>query len=339
MSAHKRTYAKNKNISIIWRLISRHRQITLLLVLILVSYIITPRFITLTNVFYLMRIMSIIGIAAFGMMTVVLTGGIDLSLGYIAALSCVLLAYFEHWGIYLGYVEELSFIAPLPVIYLMVLGVGVLIGSIYGYIIGKWKVLDFAITLGGAFILQGTSYIIPGGQTIFGVDEFTKFIGGGGIGIIPTSFIIWIIIGIVMYIVLRYTALGKSIYAYGGGAEASQLCGISPTIAKMGAYIICGVLAAFVGIIYAGRTDTGDYRVAGFDLMLNALMATLLGGVNIFGGEGGILGVMIGSAIVAIIYNIFDLTGLHPYPRDILRGIVLIIILIGLIKGERLRKI
>lgn len=318
--------------------LSRYKQIIVLVVLLIASYMITPAFLSSKNVFYLTRIASIIGIATLGMTIVILTGGIDLSIGSIAALSCVLLAYFEHWGIYLGYVEELSFIAPLPIIYLMCLGVGALVGLFYGYIIGKWNLPDFAVTLGGLFALKGISYIIPGGQTIFGVDGFTKFLGGGGIGIIPVSFLIWIGIAVFVYILLNYTTIGKAVYAYGGGRDASQMCGISPVKVKMFAYAICGILAAFVGIIYAGRTDTGDYRVAGTDLMVNALMATLLGGVNIFGGQGSIAGVLIGSVIVAMIFNVFDLTGLHPYPRDVLRGIALIIILASLVKGEKLKK-
>ncbi|MFH7859644.1 MAG: ABC transporter permease [Candidatus Aenigmatarchaeota archaeon] len=316
---------------------SNYRQFLILTIIIIISYCISPTFLSHTNLFYLLRVGSIIGIAAIGMMFTVLTGGIDLSISSMAALSCVLVAYFEHWNIYLGHVEQLSFIAPLPIIYLMCLGIGATFGLLWGFIISKWNLPDFAVTLAGMFILKGISYRLPAGQTIFGVDEITIFIGAGEIGFIPFSLLVWAIVCVVAHIILNYTIVGKHTYAYGGNPPASKICGVSPLKVKMFAYAICGLLASLVGIIYAGRTNTGDYRV-GEELMLNALMAVLLGGTNIFGGEGKIPGTIIGTIIVAMIFNVFDLTKLHPYPRDVLRGLMLIIIIILLIKGEKFRK-
>jgi ribose transport system permease protein len=316
----------------------KYRALLILALLIVISYVISPSFISYTNFIYLTRLASIIGIASLGMMLTILTGGIDLSVGSMAALSCVLLAYFEHWGIYLGYVEQLSFIAPLPVIYLICLGLGGTLGSLWGFIIGKWRLPDFAITLAALFILKGMAYILPRGQTIFGVDSVTRFIGASTIGPIPFTIFIWIMASVVIYIILNHIPVGKHIYAFGGNPVASEVCGVSRLKVKMLAYAISGMLAALVGVIYAGRTDTGDYRV-GEDLLVNSLMATLLGGVNIFGGEGRVTGVIIGTIIVAIIFNVFDLTKLHPYPRDILRGIMLLVILATLIRGEKIRKV
>jgi ribose transport system permease protein len=315
----------------------KYRALLILALLIVISYAISPSFISYTNFIYLTRLASIIGIASLGMMLAILTGGIDLSVGSMAALSCVLLAYFEHWGIYLGYVEQLSFIAPLPVIYLLCLGLGGAFGLLWGFIIGKWRLPDFAVTLAALFILKGIAYIIPHGQTIFGVDSVTKFIGAGAIGPIPFTIFVWIMVSVIIYVITNYTSLGKHIYAFGGNPEASEACGVSRLKVKMSAYAISGMLAALVGILYAGRTDTGDYRV-GEDLMQNSLMAALLGGTNIFGGEGRVAGVIIGTIIVAIIFNVFDLTRLHPFPRDILRGIILIIIIAALIRGEKIKK-
>ena len=300
-----------------------------LIILVMVATLLAPGFLSLQNVLNLLRSFSFLGFISIGMTFVILSAGIDLSVASILAFSGVVLGLFQHWGIYLGHVDNLSLIYPTPFIFLTVLAIGTLLGFINGLVITKLKIVDFAVTLGMMVFARGLAFAISGGRTIFGLDKMALFVGRGMVGNVPFVAILWVFAIIVCTLLLRYTVFGKNLYACGENPEAARLSGIDPVFYKITVYSISGFFAALAGICMAGRLNLGEPRVAtGWEL--DAIAAVVIGGTSFAGGRGGVVQTILGVVIIGLIRNILSLLGIQPDPQEmIMGGVLLLAVILG----------
>jgi ribose transport system permease protein len=301
-----------------------------LIILVAAASLMAPGFLSLQNILNLLRSFSFLGFISIGMTFVILSAGIDLSVASVLAFSGVLLALFQHWGIYLGHVDKLSLIFPTPYILLTVLAAGTLMGLLNGLLITKLKIVDFAATLGMMVFARGLAFAISGGRTIFNLDPMALFMGRGMVGHhVPFVAILWVAAIIVCSVVLRYTVFGKNLYACGENPEAARLSGIDPVFYKIAVYSISGFFAALAGICMAGRLNVGEPRVAqGWEL--DAIAAVVIGGTSFAGGRGGVVQTILGVVIIGLIRNILALLGIAPDPQEmIMGGVLLVAVILG----------
>jgi ribose transport system permease protein len=298
-----------------------------LVLLVLFSLLCTvPGFLTTANIYILLHRIVALGLVSMGMTLVIMTGGIDLSVASVVALSCSLTGLFQHWGTWYGYSGQGSFIAPEPIILLMVLAAGGLVGLLNGVASGV-RIPDFAVTLGTMIGIRGAAYAVTGGMKTFGLGPFTKSLANDSIGVIPYVFFIFIAVLVILSILEKRTALGKSIYAIGENPRVAELSGISYLKTKVSVYAISGALAALAGWIIAGRLNTGDPKVA-VGLELEVIAAVIIGGTDLYGGYGGVRYTVSGILIIVLARNLMVLYGVSPNERIIWIALILLAFLI-----------
>ncbi|MFC0471599.1 ABC transporter permease [Halalkalibacter kiskunsagensis] len=295
--------------------------VIILFLLIVVMMIVAPNFTEPSNILNILRQSSITAILAAGMTLVILTGGIDLSVGSILALSGVISVMLSNAGV------------PVPIAMLAGVGVGYLVGAINGYFTAKPKLPSFIVTLGSMTYVRGLAFVITGGYPVVLASENFKFIGSGYILGIPTPIYVMTLVYIVMFIMLKYTMFGRHIYSVGGNEEASRLTGIKVERTLINVYSISGMLAGVAGVVMAGRLFTGQPMV-GVGAELDAIAAVILGGTSFVGGFGRIQGTIIGVLIVAVLTNGMTLLNVDYYWQQVVKGLVIVIAVLL----DRLRK-
>jgi len=256
-----------------------------LIVLIIFFSSMTDAFFTFGNFVVILRQVSIIGICAFGEAFVVISGGIDLSVGSIVALSGVISASLaKFYGI------------PIPIAFLGGISIGGIAGALNGLLVTRVKIPPIIVTLGTLTIIRGVAFIIVGGNTVFGMPENFRILGRGYFGFIPIPVVIMIIVFIVFFIVLNNQNFGRHIYAIGSNEEAAVISGINVNRAKLIVFVLCGLLAGIGGAILSSRLDSGQAATAQ-GLELDVLTAVVLGGVSIAGGKGRLESVFVAMSI------------------------------------------
>lgn len=285
-----------------------------LIFLIAVLSILSPNFLTVNNILNVLRQVSINALIAFGMTFVILTGGIDLSVGSILALAGALTG-----GLLAGGMD------PLLAVLLGIL-IGFALGAINGIIITKGKVAPFIATLATMTIYRGLTLVYTDGRPITGFTESTFFnsIGRGYVLGIPIPVIIMIIIFIIAYFILRKTTFGKSVYAIGGNEEATRLSGIKVDRIKIIVYSISGALAALAGIILTSRLNSAQ-PTAGTSYELDAIAAVVLGGTSLSGGKGRIFGTLVGALIIGVLNNGLNLLDVSSFYQQVVKGGVILL--------------
>ena len=292
------------------------RRYSVLLILLGIGLIFTlgsDRFLTPSNLMNIALQTSIIAIVAIGMTFVILTAGIDLSVGSVMALCGALAAGFavnQELGTFLGI--GLALIA------------GAAVGAVNGLLIVKGKVPPFVATLSTLAIARGLTLVYTEGRPISGIDERFIFLGSGEVLGIATPVIILAIVFIIAYIVLRSTRFGNYVYATGGNEEISRLAGIRTSNITLSVYIISGFLAALGGILLVGRLWSAQPNAA-VGLELDAIAAPVLGGVSLFGGVGSVAGTLVGAFILGILSNGLNLMGVPSFWQQVIKGVVLIL--------------
>lgn len=288
-------------------------------------------FLSTNNILNILLQVSVICIISVGMTYVILTGGIDLSVGSIVALSAVSLGIFIHSGIaWLG--EGASNIALLSVVLFSILGaiiVGALCGYVNGFIIVYCKVTPFITTLGMMGIARGLALTFSDGKTIYNFPEALRFLGNGQLHIsesinIPIPIIIALLIVIISYYVLTQTIFGRQIYALGGNREAVRLSGINTNKLEIKAYIINGALAAIGAVILVGRLNAAQ-PIAGNGYELDAIAATVIGGTSLIGGVGSVISTAMGALIMGVLQNGLTLLNVTSYLQRLIIGLVIIL--------------
>ncbi|WP_439559147.1 ABC transporter permease [Dyadobacter sp.] len=282
------------------------------LILCIVLAFSTPRFFTVSNLLIIGTQVSINALLAFGVTFVIITGGIDLSLGSMVAVTGVVAATFAHPETY-----------PLAVPLLAGMGSGLLFGSFNGLVITKSKVPPFIVTLGTMTIGRGLALIIAKGRPVSNLSDSFNFIGGGNIAGIPFPIIILIVAFIVCTVILNKTVLGRYMYAVGGNEPAARASGIRVGNVKMWVYTICGILSAMGGILLTARITTGQPNAgAGFEL--DAIAAAIIGGTSTSGGTGTMTGTLIGALLIGVISNSLDLLNVTSYYQQVVMGVIII---------------
>jgi len=296
-----------------------------LFVISLVLSILSPAFFTKGNILDITRVVSINGIMAVGMTFVILTGGIDLSVGSTFALAGAITSAMVY-GSHSDYPLANLFKLPLPLALAAGLLAAALIGYINGFLITTFKVEPFIVTLGMMSFARGLTYLYSGGFPINFKPMSAEFawIGKGFVFFLPTPTIFFIIISPLCWFILRYTEFGRTIYAIGGNEETARLSGINVKRNKCLAYVLLGTLAGFSGIIMSSRVAAAS-PVAGAGYELDVITGVVLGGSSLKGGRGSIFGTMIGVFIIGIITNGLNLLGVSTYYQYIIKGVVLIL--------------
>ncbi|MCE7066275.1 ABC transporter permease [Dyadobacter sp. CY326] len=272
----------------------------------------TPRFFTVPNLMIIGTQVSINALLAFGVTFVIITGGIDLSLGSMVAVAGVTTALFAHPDTY-----------PLLVPLLAGLGAGLFFGAFNGFVITKSKVPPFIVTLGTMTIGRGLALILSKGRPISNLSDSFNFIGGGNVFGIPFPIIILVVAFIVCSIILNKTVLGRYMYAVGGNEPAARASGIDVTNVKMWVYTLCGLLSAVGGILLTSRITTGQPNAgAGFEL--DAIAAAIIGGTSTSGGTGTMTGTLIGALLIGVISNSLDLLNVTSYYQQVVMGVIII---------------
>lgn len=285
-----------------------------LIIIVIILGFLSDNFFTLNNILNLLRQISVNALIAFGMTFVILTAGIDLSVGSLLALGSALTA-----GLLTSGMD--------PVLAVLIgLLIGLALGAVNGLIITKGKVAPFIATLATMTIFRGATLVYTDGKPITGLsDSFTfQMIGKGYVFGIPFPAILMIVIFVVLFFVLRNTVFGRQVYAIGGNEEASILSGIKSDRVKIWVYSLTGMLSVLAGIIITSRLNSAQ-PTAGNMYELDAIAAVVIGGTSLAGGRGKIVGTLIGALIIGVIDNGLNLLNVSSFYQQIVKGGVILL--------------
>ena len=295
--------------------LQRYGLILSFLLLCLALTLLSDRFLTVSNIFNILRQSTINGIIAVGMTLVILTAGIDLSVGSILALSSVIAASLLQSGM------------PVPAAIFLGVGIGAGCGLINGVTITRAKVPPFVATLGMMTIARGLALVFTGGKPVTGLPETFRFLGTGSVGLIPTPIIIAALALIIGYILLTRTSLGQFIYAIGNNPVAARYAGISVSLNITLVYVFSGLLSALAGLILIARLGSAQ-PTAGLGFEFDAIAAVVVGGTSFAGGQGGLGGTLIGVLIIAVLNNGLNLLNISSFYQPVVSGIVIALALL-----------
>lgn len=272
----------------------------------------SPYFLTVDNLTKVLRQVAVVGIVTVSMTMVILTGGIDLSVGSMLGLTSVVLAKLMVAGV------------NVPLAILITLLLGSILGLFNGFLINRINISPLISTLGTMTIYSGITYIITGGKPVFGFPDSFSFIGQGYVLGIPVPIIILALVYILGFFVLNNTKFGRYLYGIGANEKASILSGVDVKKIKYSAYMISGLLSSIAAVVMLSRINSA-LPSTGSGLEFDVVTAVVLGGISVNGGEGKLQGVFIGLLIIAILSNGMILLGVDSYFQSVVKGLVLLI--------------
>ncbi len=293
----------------------RFRDAGTLLGLILISIVFALQsdvFLTQPNLINILQQSSINACIALGMTLVIISGGIDLSVGPIAALSAVLGAAMLVAGV------------PIPLAILGALATGVACGFVNGALIAWGGLQPFIVTLGGLSLYRALALIYTGGQPIFGLPDEFRALTNGNLAGIPNPVIIVAILALAAWVILNKTPLGEYFMAIGGNPEAARIAGVPVTLTKFAAYMISGLMAAVAAMVLIGRLGAAEPTL-GTLWELDAIAAAAIGGASLMGGRGSIIGTLIGCIILGTLRNGLTLLNVQAFYQLLATGIIIIV--------------
>lgn len=273
---------------------------------------VTPNFLTLTNITNVFTQVSVNAIIAIGMTFVILTGGIDLSVGSTLAISGALAA------------SIIKSTGNVPLAVLVASLVGISVGLINGLLISKGKLQAFIVTLATMTIFRGLTLVFTDGTPISKLPEAFVNVGNGKIGFMPIPVIITIVVAAFAIYLLSKTRFGRYLYALGGNEDSARLSGINTSKIKVLAYVISGFAASIAGVIITSRIGSASPN-AGMGFELDAIAAVVIGGTSLAGGEGRITGTIIGALVIGVLNNGLNLMNVSPFYQAIVKGLVILI--------------
>lgn len=306
---------KNKNII---QYLQDYGSFIALIFLVIIIGAISPDFRTVNNFLSLLRQSAINGLIAFGMTCVILTGGIDLSVGSVLALTSIICAHTIKIGL------------PAPLSMLIALIFGIILGTISGLMVTKSRLQPFIATLITMTGYRGLTMILSGGKPIsrLGNNLLLNQIGKGSFLGIPIPVWILIIFFTIFLFVLKKTVLGRQIYATGSNAKAAELAGININNIKLIVYAVSGFMASLSGLILVSRLGSAQPTL-GSGYELDAIAAVALGGTSMTGGRGKITGTLIGILIIAVLNNGLNIIGVSSYYQDVVKALVIFLAVIS----------
>lgn len=298
------------------KVISKLGSLIALVILIILVTALNPGFIQPSNLLNLLRQVSINAVIAFGMTFVILTGGIDLSVGSILALTGAVTASMISSGL------------PAGISLLIGLLMGAVLGFLNGILIAYGKAAPFIATLATMTIFRGATYVFTDGNPITGPKMNSsfmfQFMGRGYIFGIPVPIFIMAIVYLILYVLLHKTTFGRKTYALGGNEQAAYIAGVKTKIVTMCIYTISGLMASLAGVILTSRLSSAQPD-AGTSYEMDAIAAVVLGGTSLAGGKGRIFGTLIGALIIGTLNNGMNLLGISSFYQQIVKGIVILI--------------
>jgi ribose transport system permease protein len=273
--------------------------------------VLSDRFFTISNMLIVMRQTSIVAFLAVGMSFVILGADIDLSVGSVLAFSgAVGAGVMQNGGIFFGILAGLA--------------LGTALGAFNGIVITKLKIPAFIATLAMMAIARGGTLVYTDGRPITGLPSSFAFLGRGYIGNVPFPIILMLIIFILAYIILKLTRFGRYVYATGGNINAARASGIKVDNVIISTFAISGFLSGLTGMVLASRLNSAQ-PTAGVGYELDAIAAVVLGGTNLFGGEGELWGTLIGAFIMGILNNGLNMLNVSSFYQQVVKGIVILI--------------
>jgi ribose transport system permease protein len=300
----------------------------LLVLLCVVVAILNPRFLAVANLQNMARLIGAYGIFSIGLGLVIITGGIDLSVGSVFALLGVLLSLMlTSWG------------WPSALAVLAVIGVAVALGAFHGLLITKLRIQPFIVTLCGLLFYRGLARFIANDETkgfgsAEGFETLRNMATGSVLGV-PTPFVLLVIISLIMWVVLHRSVYGRYLFAVGRNETAARYSGVNSDKIIASAYIILGALAGIAGIVFAFYTNSISPSSHGNFFELYGIAAAVLGGCSLRGGEGSIIGILIGTALLQVLQNLVNLLGI---PSSLNFAVMGAVILVGVVADQLLQR-
>ncbi len=282
-----------------------------LIVLCAVLWALTPHFLTVSNLLNVVQQTSINAIVAVGMTFVIISGGIDLSVGSIVALSGVALGALLQGG------------QPLSVAVSAAFAVGIACGLLNGALVSVGGLPPFIATLGMMSVARGAALVFTEGRPISGFDEGLRSLATGSVGSIPAPVVVMIVVYVVAHLVLTRTTFGRYVYAIGGNEEATRLSGVAVRFHKTAIYGVSGLTSAVAAIVLTARLNSAQ-PIAGTMYELDAIAATVIGGTSLMGGEGTLAGTLVGALIMGVLRNGLNLLGVSSFLQQIVIGGVIV---------------
>lgn len=294
-----------------------------LLVLFVSLSIASSSFLTVTNIFNILKQNSVYGILAVGMTFVIVTGGIDLSVGAIVAMSACFAASLAQDG------------TTMPIFAAILVGVliGMGCGAFSGFFIAFANIPAFIATLATCTIARGIVYVFTDGRPVTGVSNAYKYIGRASWGPVPVAVVLYAAFLIAGTFLLKYTKYGRHVFAIGGNKQAATVSGIHVKRVEFLVYMISGFCAAFAGLLLSSRIQTGQ-PAGGDGYELDAITAAVIGGASLSGGKGSVFGSFIGILVVGILTNGLDLLNVSSYYQQIIKGAIILLAVLADRKKE-----
>ncbi len=304
---------------------AKYAAVLFLLLLVVAFALLEPRFLHPLNLFNILRQVSIAGLIAIGMTFVILTAGIDLSVGSLLALAGLVGAYVATGGLDDRFAVGAGVAAGNPALLAMAaaIAVGLAGGMLQGLVVTRLKVPPFVVTLGGLTAFRGAALLFSGGGPISGFAPDYTWWGQGRIGPVPVPVIIFLTAAVVAHVVLKYTRFGLHIYATGGNRDAANLNGVPTRRVTVLAYVIIGFFCGLSGFLLSARLSSAE-AVAGIGLELTVIAAVVIGGTSLFGGLGGVFGTVVGALLIGVLTNGLVLLGVSSFIQQIVIGVILV---------------
>lgn len=308
--------APNSHITNLLAPILRQRGLLLAIVLLVVIFSVqTPVFLSSNNLLNILLQGSVTALLAIGQMFVIITSGIDLSIGSTLALGAMITGMLLVAGV------------PLPLAVLAGLAVGAAAGTLNGFLATKFGITPFIVTLGTMSMFAGLAFLTTDGKILYSLPQGYLDAFAGRIAGIPVAVVVLAVVTIISMIVLKYTKFGEYIVAIGGNQEVARLAGIKVSLYVTAAYAVAGMLAVLGGMLLVARLGSAD-PVVGTDLMLPAIAAAVMGGAALRGGEGSVGGAVLGAMLIAALQNGLTLINVQAYYQQLALGAIILIALI-----------
>lgn len=291
--------------------------------MLIVASILSPAFLSKTNLINVVRQMSVVGLIALGVTGVIVSAGIDLSSGSVVGLSAVVAASLSQLPDYpAAFYKGLQ--VPLFVAILAACGVGALVGLINGSLVAKTRIPPFIATLGTLTAIRGAALLYTGGRPISDLTDGYNFIGQGDLFGVPVPILLLVLMALVTHVLYSQTKFGKYVYAIGGNEQAARVSGINVGKYKMLMYVYAGFLAGLAGLVVSARIGSGQPGL-GQGYELDAIAAAVIGGASLSaGGIGTVAGTVVGALIIGVLNNILDLTNVSAYWQQIIKGCIIV---------------
>jgi ribose transport system permease protein len=293
--------------------------------LIIVIWVLAPVFMTPRNLLNISKNFSFIALMSLGETLVIISGGIDLSVGSVCALSAVVTMMLMRFLSATAAAQLPG--ATIALAALLALTLSALIGMVNGLLIARVRLSPFVTTLGMLSVARGMTYVLTQGRAQYPVGpdvaSFTRFTNGAVLGL-PTQLVYLLVLAVLMTLALRHLVWGRHLYAVGGNAQAAALTGVRVPRVILSVYVLSGLAAGFSGVLIAGWLGAAPANLAtGYELRVIA--AAVIGGANLAGGVGGAAGAVLGAALIEVIRNGFVLIGANTYWEEVFVGVIIII--------------